>query len=416
MTDPLERDRPWDVVVIGGGIVGLATAAALLERHDLDLVVLEKEARLAAHQTGHNSGVIHSGIYYEPGSAKARTCVTGRELLYRFCAEHHVPHERCGKVVVATTAEQVPLLERLAARGRANGIEGIRHLGPDDLREIEPHARGAAALHVPVTGIVDYSLVADALRAVILRRGGGVATGAQFVSLQRQDGAMVLETTIGAVRCRNLITCAGLESDRVARACGVEPGVRIVPFLGEYSELRRDRRHLVRNLIYPVPDPRFPFLGVHFTRRIDGRVEIGPNALFTLAREGYSRTSLSLRDAAEALTYPGFWRLAGRYWKTGFGELWRSLSRRALVHAVQELVPEVTVEDLEHGGAGVRAQAMGPDGSLLDDFHIVEGPGMLHVVNAPSPAATASLAIGAELARRAAASFSLTGGAAKERP
>ncbi len=403
------RDRPYGVLVVGGGIVGLATAAALLERRRLELVLIEKEPRLAAHQTGNNSGVIHSGLYYRPGSAKARTCVAGRDRLVRFCAEHGVPHERCGKVVVATRPDQVATLAMLEERGRANGLAGLRRLDREELHDLEPHAAGVAALHVPDTGIVDYVRVSEVLAQQVRERGGEVATGVAFRALRREVGGLVVETGGGRIRCRSIITCAGLHSDRVARACGVDPGVRIVPFRGEYYELRPERRSLVRNLIYPVPDPAFPFLGVHFTRRVDGTVEAGPNAVPALRREGYRWSDVSVRDLAATLAYPGSWVLAARYWRTGVGEIWRSASRRAFVRALQELVPDLTADDVERGGAGVRAQALAADGALLDDFHIVEAPAMLHVLNAPSPAATAALSIGAELADRAARSLDLAG-------
>lgn len=402
-------DRSVDLLVVGGGIVGLATADALGERAPLSLAVVDKEPDLAAHQTGNNSGVIHSGLYYRPGSAKARTCVAGRELMYRFCADHGVPHERCGKVVVATRPEQLDTLAMLAERGRANGLEGVRRIGPEELRDLEPHAAGIAALHVPATGIVDYVAVCRVLADRIRSRGGELITGATFQRAVAEDGGLVAETSGGRIRCRHLVACAGLHSDRVARACGVDPGIRIVPFRGEYYELRAERRSLVSNLIYPVPDPAFPFLGVHFTRRVDGSVEAGPNAVLAFGREAYRRWQVSPPDLAGTLASPGFWRLAARYWRTGAGEMWRSLSRGAFVRALQELVPELTVADVERGGAGIRAQALAPDGALVDDFVVVEHPRMLHVLNAPSPAATASLTIGAELADRAIASFGLAG-------
>ena len=386
------------VVVIGGGIVGVATAMALAERVRVQL--LEAESELAAHQTGHNSGVIHSGLYYAPGSLKARTCVTGRELLYRFCEEHGVPFERCGKVVVATRPEQLARLEALEQRGRANGLGGLRRLTPEEIRELEPHAKGVAGLFVAETGIVDFTKVTEAFAAQLRRLGGSITTGARVRAVTRSAHEIVVHSAAGEHRADFLVSCAGLQSDRVARLGGLDPGVRIVPFRGEYYEIAAPRRHLVRNLIYPVPDPAFPFLGVHFTRRLDGRVEAGPNAVLALHREGYRRTSVSPRDTLATLAYPGFWRLAGRFARTGLAEMWRSWSKPAFVAALRELIPEVRIDDLEGYGAGVRAQALGRDGRLLDDFHLVEGERQLHVLNAPSPAATSSLAIGRTIAER----------------
>jgi len=386
------------VVVIGGGVVGVATAMALAGRTRVQLV--EAEDSLAAHQTGHNSGVIHSGLYYAPGSLKARLCTAGRELLYGFCAEHGVPVERCGKVVVAARPEQLPRLAALEERGRANGLVGLRRLRPEEIRELEPHAAGLAALHVRETGIVDYAAVTRAMAEVVRCQGGSIATGARVTRLAGRGSEVIVETTAGTYRADYLVSCAGLQSDRLARLAGLDPGVRIVPFRGEYYEVVPARRYLVRNLIYPVPDPAFPFLGVHFTRRVNGTVEAGPNAVLALRREGYCRTSFSLRDTWSTLAYPGFWRLATRYARTGATEMWRSWSKGAFVEALQELLPEITSDDLTGYGAGVRAQALGRDGKLLDDFHLVEGERQLHVLNAPSPAATASLAIGRSIAER----------------
>lgn len=390
-----------DVVVVGGGIVGLATAKLLVESgRGLDVLVLEAEPRLAAHQTGRNSGVIHSGLHYAPGSLKARLCVEGRDALYAYARERGLPHERCGKVVVAATAEEAGRLDAIAARGRDNGLAGLRRLDPGGLREIEPHASGLAAVHVPETGIVDYVAVAEALAADVRTRGGAIATAARLRGAARAGAALRIETSAGPLRARFLVNCAGLRSDRVARACGVDPGVRIVPFRGEYWTLRPDRAFLVRNLVYPVPDPRFPFLGVHFTRRVDGTVEAGPNALLALAREGYRFWSVSARDVWDVVSWPGAWRLFRRHWRTGAGELRRSLSRRALARALGKLVPDVEAKDLRPSGCGIRAQAVAADGSMVDDFRFAEGDGMLHVVNAPSPAATACLAIGRVVAGR----------------
>jgi L-2-hydroxyglutarate oxidase len=373
------------------------------------LVVLEREHELAAHQTGNNSGVIHSGLYYKPGSLKARLCVEGRDALYAFCRKHGVRHEQCGKLVVATRAAELPALDELERRGRANELRGVRRLSPEELRELEPHASGIAALHVPETGIVNYAEVTDAFASVVREAGGQVWTGAGVESVRRGGGTgHVLETTRGSVSCKSIINCAGLHSDRVARLCGVMPDVRIVPFRGEYYELVPERTGLVRNLIYPVPDPRFPFLGVHFTRMIGGGVEAGPNAVLALARHGYRRTSISLRDVCSTGSYVGFWRMARRYWRTGFGEMHRSLSKRAFLSALRRLIPELELSDLRQGGAGVRAQALDRSGALVDDFKVIREAGMVHVINAPSPAATASISIGRYVANLAANTLALS--------
>jgi L-2-hydroxyglutarate oxidase len=393
----------YDVVVIGGGIVGLATAMALIEGRHCSLLVLEAEDRLGRHQTGNNSGVIHAGLYYKPGSLKARLCAEGRQALYRFCHERGIRHERCGKVVVATGAEEVPALDELERRGRANGLSGLRRLSPDQIRELEPHVRGVAGLHVSETGIADYVAVAHAYADVVRENGGEVRTHERVTGVQARPGGLVLETTHGQVECGGLVNCGGLHSDRIARMCGVEPGVQIVPFRGEYYKLRPESSGLIRNLVYPVPDPRFPFLGVHFTRMIRGGVEAGPNAVLALARTGYRWGDVSLGDSWEIARFGGFWRMAKRYWRTGLGEVHRSFSKRAFLRALQRLLPELTLADLEPGGAGVRAQAVEPTGLLVDDFRIATAPRMVHVLNAPSPAATASIAIGqyiADAARR----------------
>lgn len=396
-----------DVVVIGGGIVGLATAMALMRARVASVLVVEAEERLARHQTGNNSGVIHAGLYYKPGSLKARLCAEGRRALYDFCRDHVISHERCGKVVVATAPDEVPALDELERRGRANGLAGIRRLSPEQVRELEPNVRGVAGLHVDETGIVDYVAVAGAFADVVRQNGGAVRTDARVLGVSVRSAGLVLETTLGPVECQGLINCGGLHSDRIARMCGVDPGVQIVPFRGEYYQLRPDRAHLIRNLVYPVPDPRFPFLGVHFTRMIGGRVEAGPNAVLALARNGYSRTSFSVRDSLETARFGGFWRMARRYWKTALGEVHRSFSKRAFLKALQRLLPDLTLADLEPGGAGVRAQAVEPSGTLVDDFRIVSAPRMVHVLNAPSPAATASIAIGQHIAETAQRTFAL---------
>ncbi|GIW80152.1 MAG: hydroxyglutarate oxidase [Gemmatales bacterium] len=399
--------KEYDVTIVGGGIVGLATAMALTAEYRLSLLIIEAENRIASHQTGHNSGVIHSGLYYKPGSYKARNCVEGREALYRFCQEQGIPHERCGKIVVAVDDSELPALEELERRGTANGLKGLQRLDAQGIRDHEPHCTGIAGLFVPETGIVDFTKVAQAYARLVEQAGGELRLSARLIGCQPDRAGLTLETTRGEIRTRALVNCAGLQCDRVARLCGVEPGLQIVPFRGEYYELIPSRRHLVKNLIYPVPDPRFPFLGVHFTRMIKGGVEAGPNAVLAFRREGYSWASFSVRDTAELLAYSGFWKMAFKYWKTGCGEMYRSLSKKAFCTALQRLLPELTVADLEPAGAGVRAQAVEPTGALVDDFRIVERERMIHVLNAPSPAATASIAIGRTIAEKAARNFDL---------
>lgn len=395
-----------DVVVVGGGIVGLATALALVERApDLRVTVLEKEAEVGRHQTGHNSGVIHSGLYYRPGSAKARLCVEGGRLLRAFCADAGIPVHECGKVVVATNAAEAARLDELYARGVANGVARLELLSADGLRRIEPHAAGVRALWSPTTAVVDFRQVARALAAVLQRRGVQVATARRVVGVRRVSAGFVVQTPHTDVAARWLVNCAGLYSDVVARMAGARPDVQIVPFRGEYYMLRPERAHLVRGLIYPVPDPRFPFLGVHLTRTIHGGVEAGPNAVLALAREGYTRWRVRPAEVAMLLAYPGFWRMVRRYWRTGLHEVVRSLSTRAFVRALQRLVPALDVADVVRAGAGVRAQAVRPDGTLEDDFRIVATAGAIHVLNAPSPAATSALAIGRHVAALADEAF-----------
>jgi (S)-2-hydroxyglutarate dehydrogenase len=396
----------FDVAVIGGGIVGTATAMAIASGYRAgasaarppSVIVLEAEDRLAAHQTGNNSGVIHSGLYYKPGSLKATLCVEGRKALYEFCRDRGVRHERCGKVVVATRETEISALEELERRGKANGLEGVKRLNAEQLRDHEPHVRGLAGLLVPETGIVNYSEVTEAYGAVVREHGGEVWTGANVAAARRDGTGLVLETARGPVACAAVVNCGGLQSDRVAGLFGLTPDVRIVPFRGEYYTLSPGRSNLVRNLIYPVPDPRFPFLGVHFTRMIGGGVEAGPNAVLALARHGYHRTSFSLRDACSTGSYVGFWRMARKFWKTGFGEFHRSFSKRAFLSALRRLIPELELDDLLPGGAGVRAQALDRSGALVDDFRVIQGDRMVHVLNAPSPAATASISIGRYIA------------------
>lgn len=395
------------VVVVGGGIVGLAAAKALVERGVRDLVVIEAESHVAAHQTGHNSGVIHSGIYYKPGSAKATNCADGRERLYRFCADHGIPHERCGKVIVAVEERELPALAEIERRGHANGLTGLKRLSADELKEHEPHVAGVAGLFVPQTGIVNYKVVAQKYAELVAAGGGVVRTGVRFLGLARDSTELVLNTTAGELRAKHLINCGGLQSDRIARLCGVEPGVTIVPFRGEYYDLKPHAAHLCRNLIYPVPDPRFPFLGVHFTRMIGGGVEAGPNAVLAFRREGYRFRDVSVKDLLEMAGRRGFWAMAAKHWLTGLGEMKRSLSAYSFWKSLQRLIPAIRREDIVPSGAGVRAQAVASDGKMVDDF-VIRGEGRtVHVLNAPSPAATASLSVGVSIAEVACREFGM---------
>jgi (S)-2-hydroxyglutarate dehydrogenase len=387
------------IAIVGGGIVGLAAAYRLMQRlPGAKVTVLEKESAVAQHQSGHNSGVLHCGLYYKPGSRRARLAVRGIRQMIEFCRSHSIPHDVCGKVVVAVSGEEVPRLHGLFDRGRENGLRDLRLLSPEELREIEPHAAGVAAIHVPEEGIADYPRVCQALAEEIRARGGEILTNAGVSAIHKEPAGWRIVHASGEYACDWIVTCAGLYSDRVAALTGRPRAVRIVPFRGEYYLLRPERQFLVRHLIYPVPDPRFPFLGVHFTRKIRGGVEAGPNAVLAFAREGYSKTNISLRDAADALSFPGLWRFLRRYPGACWGELRRSFSKELFCRSLQRLVPEIGLDDLAPGGAGVRAQALSPEGSLVDDFHFVQGEREIHVVNAPSPGATASLAIGEEIA------------------
>jgi L-2-hydroxyglutarate oxidase len=392
----------YDVAIIGGGIVGLATALAVTERYPTArLVQFEKEPVWAAHQTGHNSGVLHSGLYYRPGSQKAEMCRRGNQSMVRFCERHGVAYETCGKLVVATSAGEVPALAELAVRGRANGV-AVREVRGGEVAELEPHVSAVAGLHVPSTGIVDFRAVCETMARILGERGADLHLATKVLAVHGRPGlpGRSIETNAGTVDADVVVNCAGLHSDRVARAAGADPEARIVPFRGEYFELVPGRRHLVRNLIYPVPNPVFPFLGVHFTRMLDGSVHAGPNAVPALAREGYRKRDVSVRDTAETLFFPGFWRLARRHADEGIKEIWRSLHKAAFVRSLQRLVPEIGAEDLVPAPAGVRAQALSPSGLLVDDFLVVDTPGAIHVCNAPSPAATSSLEIGRAIAER----------------
>jgi L-2-hydroxyglutarate oxidase LhgO len=394
---------PYDVVVIGGGIVGLSAAhQLLLRRPDLSLAVLEKEPEPASHQSGHNSGVLHSGLYYRPGSLKAKLCREGKAEVERFADEHGIPYEHRGKVVVALDESELAPLAELERRGAANGVEGLRMIGRDELRELEPHVAGIRALHSPGTGVIDFRRVALAYADEVRARGGEILTGLEVTAVRAHGAERELITSAGPVLARNVIACAGLYADRVAALTGDAPrDYRIVPFRGDYYTLRPEARSLVNGLVYPVPDPSFPFLGVHFTRRIDGGVVAGPNAVLALAREGYGRTDVRLRDVADVVSFPGFWRLAARNLRMGAAEVWRDVVKSAFVADMQRLLPEIRAADVDFGPSGVRGQALARDGSLADDFLLEGSPNVLHVLNAPSPAATASPAIGRYLAEQA---------------
>jgi L-2-hydroxyglutarate oxidase len=390
-----------DAVIVGGGIVGLATAYRLLEaRPQTKLLLLEKESKLAAHQTGNNSGVLHSGLYYKPGSEKAKLSVGGLQQMVAFCREHGVAYEQCGKVVVATVEDELPRLENLWERGNANGLLGLQKLNPAQIKEIEPHAAGIAAIHVPQEGIVDYPGVCEKLGELICKAGGEIRLNARVLKIVSDGGGQIVETSAGTFRAKFVVTCGGLHADRLVKAAGQKPSAKIIPFRGEYFKIKKERQFLVRNLIYPVPDPKFPFLGVHFTRLIHGGIEAGPNAVLAFAREGYKWSNVNLRDLADSLCFPGLWKFLAKYPSMCGYEIRRSLSRAEFTRSLQKLVPEIREDDLETGGSGVRAQAMLRDGKMVEDFHFQEAPGVLHVVNAPSPAATASLAIGRKISER----------------
>ncbi len=395
-----------DVCIVGGGIVGLATARAIVTRYrGVAVTVLEKEPEVGLHQTGHNSGVLHSGLYYRPGSLKARLCVDGQRRMDELCAELDVPLQRTGKIVVATRPEEIPALEELHRRGTANGLRGLEWLDPEGMRAVEPHATGVRAVRVPEAGVVDFHLLARRLAALLADEGVVVETGAAVTAIEPGAASVAVSTAATTIAARLLVNCGGLHADTIARLAGVDPAVQIVPFRGEYYSLGPGAEHLVRAMIYPVPDPRFPFLGVHFTRRIDGTVEAGPNAVLAMGREHYRGSRPDLGELARTIRYRGFRRLARRYWRTGLTEAAGSLSRRMYARRARLLLPEVRHDDLARAGAGVRAQAVTPKGDLVDDFVLETGGRMVHVLNAPSPAATASLAIGEHIAGIAARSL-----------
>ena len=390
----------YDFAIVGGGIVGLSTGMALSQRNpNASILVLEKEDSWAKHQTGHNSGVIHSGIYYKPGSFKAKFAREGSRSMVEFCQENGIEHDICGKVITATKHEELTLLDQLFERGLANGL-GITKISAEELKEIEPHVSGLAAIRVPMAGIVNYKQVCETFAVIIANYGGDLRLNTRVEKIVESNNGVHIETNKGSFQARFLINCSGLHSDRVAKSSGLKTDMKIVPFRGEYYELKPEKRYLVKHLIYPVPNPAFPFLGVHFTRMIGGHVEAGPNAVLSLKREGYNKTDFDLKDFSEIMAYPGFWKMASAYWKEGLEEMFRSFSKAAFVRSLQQLIPEIQAEDLEPASAGVRAQALKPDGSLVDDFHFISGKSSIHVCNAPSPAATASIQIGKAIVER----------------
>jgi (S)-2-hydroxyglutarate dehydrogenase len=395
-----------DVIIIGGGIVGLATALQLKQLNtNLKITLIEKEHELAKHQTGNNSGVIHSGIYYKPGSLKATNCIHGYNLLVDFCRKNEVPFDLCGKIIVATEEHELPLLQNLFTRGQQNGLGGMKMLSASQLKEYEPHVAGLAGIAVPQTGIVDYKVVAEKYAELIRKLGGEIMLGEQVIDVQLLPDGVTVSTQKKSYSAKLIVNCAGLYSDKVARLTTKKVDVKIIPFRGEYYKLKKEKEYLVKNLIYPVPDPNFPFLGVHFTRMMKGGVEAGPNAVLAFQREGYKKTDINLAELAESLAWPGFQKVAFKYWKTGVGEMYRSFSKAAFTKALQKLLPEVQENDLEHGGAGVRAQACDRTGGLVDDFLILEEKQVINVCNAPSPAATSSLSIGETISKLALKRF-----------
>ena len=389
----------YDIAIIGGGIIGTATAMQLLQKKKQSLILIEAENKLAAHQTGRNSGVIHSGLYYKPGSLKASNCVEGRNLLYQFCEEKKIKFNKCGKIVIAVNKNEIPALNELERRGKENGLQNIKRIPGDDIKNYEPHTEGLEGLFVGETGIVDYCEVTKAYEKIILNYGGEVKTECKFLSLNKRKNELVLNTSSGEIRTKFLINCGGLQSDRIADLCGLNTDIQIIPFRGEYYKLKKEKEYLVKNLIYPVPDPRFPFLGVHFTRMINGGIEAGPNAVLAFKREGYKFRNFSFKDVSEMISFPGFWKMGKKYYRTGFHEFYRSLSKSAFVSSLQKLIPEINYNDVVPYKAGVRAQAVDRYGNLVDDFRIIESENMIHILNAPSPAATASLSIGNKIAK-----------------
>jgi len=382
------------IIFIGGGIVGLASAFKLLKKYKVELLLLEAEDKLAKHQTGNNSGVIHSGIYYKPGSLKAINCSVGREMLYDFCNQYGIPYDRCGKIIVATNQQEIQTLRMLEERGFQNGLTEIKRLNQNEIKNYEPYTNGVEAIYVPYTGIVDYTSVSNKLSDLILDYGGEIKLNSKVIKIKLLKDKISVITNNDEYQCDYLVNCAGLYSDKIAKLCGLNPEVKIIPFRGEYYKLKKEKEYLVKNLIYPVADPRFPFLGVHFTRMINGGVECGPNAVLAFKREGYKKSDFELSQLFEFISYKGFWTMAKKYYKMGFEEFRRSISKKLFTKSLQKLVPIINEEDLVPGGSGVRAQALDKNGNLIDDFRIIETKNMIHVLNAPSPAATASLSIG----------------------
>jgi L-2-hydroxyglutarate oxidase len=393
----MKGNTDFDIIVIGGGIVGLASAYKITLNHpDIRVAVLEKENRLAAHQTGHNSGVIHSGLYYKPGSNKAKTCAAGRKELISFAKKYHIPYKICGKIIVATEQKELPDLEKIFRNGQQNNIEGIEKIGPDQIKQIEPFCTGIAGIKVPCTGVIDFAKAANKLAELIEKKGreNKVLTSHKVIGFDKHDFYTKVSTNRKAFDTKYIINCAGLQSDRIAKMDAAETNIRIVPFRGDYYELRQEAAEKVKNLIYPVPNPDFPFLGVHFTRMVNGKVECGPNAVFSFKREGYQKTDFSFRDTWDAITYPGLWKMLLHHWKYGLGEYKRAFSKKSFFKQLQRFIPSLSDDDIMPGRTGLRAQALGPDGELIDDFKIERHKNCIHVLNAPSPAATASLAIG----------------------
>jgi (S)-2-hydroxyglutarate dehydrogenase len=389
------------IIIIGGGIIGLATAFSLVKQGCKQVIVLEAENEISSHQTGNNSGVIHSGLYYKPNSLKAKNCIIGREMMYAFCKDQNIPVERCGKLVVATKERELPFLRNLEERGRKNGLE-IKYVNKEEIKEYEPYVDGLAGLWVADTGIVDYRKVSQRLAELVEEMGGEIRVNTRLMNVKADSKKVILQTTRGELLTDFVVNCAGLQADRVAQFFGINPGIRIIPFRGEYYKLEQNKQYLVRNLIYPVPDPRFPFLGVHFTRMIGGGIEAGPNAVMAFKREGYRYRDTSLRDLWDSFSYIGLWRLGLKFWPIAVREYVRSLNKNVYTAALQHLIPSIEKKDIKRGGAGVRAQALLPNGKLVDDYLIIGGPKSLHVLNAPSPAATSSLSIGESLANRIA--------------
>lgn len=390
----MSSSKIYDVLIVGGGIIGTATALSILQKQKLSLKLIETENKLAAHQTGNNSGVIHSGIYYKPNSLKAQNCVRGREMMYKYCGENNIPFDKCGKLIVAVSEKEIPKLNELEQRGIANGIKNIKHLKKNELKDYEPYSDGIEGLFVPETGIVDYTEVTNSFATKINSLGGEIQKDCKFISISQNKNSLIVMTNKGKIECKFLINCGGLHSDEIAQKCGIKKEVIIVPFRGEYYKLKKEKEYLVKNLIYPVPDPNFPFLGVHFTRMIKGGVEAGPNAVLAFKKEGYKKTDFSLKETLRTFTFLGFWKMASKYYKMGFDEYYRSFSKNAFTKSLQKLIPEIYINDIEQAGAGVRAQALNKNGQLIDDFVIYETEKMIHILNAPSPAATASLSIG----------------------